>query len=193
MWAAGCLASAVAMDKDVAKRLFAAGRPAPDRLPGASCARTWRSDPGRRSWRPSKRALAYPLFVKPANLGSSVGISKARDRDQLAAALDRRRPLRPQAAGGGGRAPRPRDRGERPGQRRPRRQRAGRDRPGNEFYDYNAKYLDDNSELLIPAPLDRRHGATACRTTPSRAFKALDCAGLARVDFLVNGASGEIF
>ena len=64
--------------------------------------------------------------------------------------------------------------------------------PGNEFYDYNAKYIDDNSELCIPARVD---GETAGRlqALAVQAFQALDCEGLARVDFLMDGASGALY
>ncbi len=64
--------------------------------------------------------------------------------------------------------------------------------PGNEFYDYNAKYVDDNSELLIPAPLPAET-VQRLQEYAVRAFAALDCAGLARVDFLLDGESGELF
>ena len=186
----GVLASACGMDKEVAKRLFAgAGLPqvAFVLLPRSM----WRSNPGD-CLAKVETALAYPVFVKPANLGSSVGISKARDRGQLAEALDLAarfdRKLLVEAA-----VPHARELEVSVlGNDTPVASVPGEIVPGNEFYDYNAKYIDDNSELLIPAPL----AAAAVQQIQEyavRAFVALDCAGLARVDFLLNGESGELY
>ena len=186
----GVLASACGMDKEVAKRLFAgAGLPQVAYCAAAS-ASMWRSNPDD-CLDEVEAALSYPVFVKPANLGSSVGISKARDRGQLAEALDLAarfdRKLLVEAA-----VPHAREiEVSVLGNDAPIASVPGEIVPGNEFYDYNAKYIDDNSELLIPAPLD---AATVqqIQEYAVRAFVALDCAGLARVDFLLDGESGEL-
>jgi D-alanine-D-alanine ligase len=186
----GVLASAVGMDKIVARRLFAdAGLP---QTPYATLARqAWRKD-REGSLQAIEQALPYPLFVKPANMGSSVGVSKARSREQLAAALDLAarfdRKLLIEAA-----VPHARELEVSVlGNDEPIASAPGEIVPGNEFYDYNAKYIDDNSELCIPAQVD---GDTVRRLQEYavRAFQALDCEGLARVDFLMDGESGELY
>jgi len=186
----GVLASACGMDKEVAKRLFAGVG-----LPQADYMLLQRG-----AWRRNsdgcldgvEAAFSYPVFVKPANMGSSVGISKARTRRQLAEALDLAaqfdRKLLVEAA-----VPHARELELSVlGNDQPIASVPGEIVPGNEFYDYSAKYIDDNSQLLIPAPLD---AATVERLQDYavRAFLALDCAGLARVDFLMDGESGEVF
>lgn len=186
----GVLASACGMDKEVAKRLFAGtGLP---QVAYVSLQRSgWRSNPSG-CLAQVEAALAYPVFVKPANLGSSVGISKARNREQLVEALDLAaqfdRKLLVEAA-----VPHARELEVSVlGNDAPIASVPGEIVPGNEFYDYNAKYIDDNSELLIPAPL-AADTARRLQEYAVRAFAALDCAGLARVDFLMNGESGELF
>jgi D-alanine-D-alanine ligase len=186
----GVLASACGMDKEVAKRLFAgAGLPQVPYLLAAR--RAWRSDPVA-CLDAIEATLPYPLFVKPANLGSSVGISKARNRAQLTGALDLAaqfdRKLLIEAA-----VPYARELEVSVlGNEEPIASVPGEIVPGNEFYDYDAKYIDDNSELRIPAPLAAETVQALQRHAVS-AFQALDCAGLARVDFLMNGETGEIF
>lgn len=185
----GVLASACGMDKIVARRLFAqAGLP-----------QVQYTTLSRRGWREDRKGcllavegtLGYPVFVKPANLGSSVGISKARDREQLAAALDLAaqydRRLLIEAA-----VPQARELEVSVlGNDQPVASVPGEIVPGNEFYDYDAKYVDDNSELLIPAPLEA-DVVRVLQKLAVRSFVTLDCAGLARVDFLMDGTSGEI-
>jgi D-alanine-D-alanine ligase len=186
----GVLASAVCMDKGLARRLFAAAG-----LPIAESRELLRS-----VWHATpeevldglETALGYPMFVKPANLGSSVGISKARTRDQLVKALDHAarfdRKLVIERA-----VPNAREiEVSVLGNDDPEASVPGEIIPGAEFYDYAAKYLDDCSELLIPAPLDEETTARV-RELAVRAFKAADCSGLARVDFLLDGESGELF
>ena len=186
----GVLASAVGMDKVVARRLFAAaGLPQVQYF--ALARRSWRGD-RTGSLDAIEAALPYPLFVKPANMGSSVGVSKARSREQLAAALDLAaqfdRKLLIEAA-----VPHARELEVSVlGNDQPVASIPGEIVPGNEFYDYNAKYIDDNSELCIPAPLDGE-AVRVLQEYAVRAFQALDCEGLARVDFLMDGESGEIF
>ena len=186
----GVLASSLCMDKIAAKEIFAAaGLPQSDSR--AVLRAAWQHNP-EQVLDTLEAAFAYPLFVKPANLGSSVGISKATDRDSLRAALalaaryDRR--LLVECAV--------------PHAREIEVSVLGNDDviasvpgeilPGAEFYDYAAKYLDDSSSLIIPANLDEATTA-AVREMAVRAFRAVDGSGLARVDFLIDGESGEIF
>ncbi len=133
----------------------------------------------------------YPLFVKPANLGSSVGVSKAHDREglraglTLAARFDRRlvveraidaREIECSVLGNDD----------------PEASVVGEVVPCNEFYDYRAKYVDDDSELCIPADLPPET-SEAIRHMAVQAFLALDCAGMARADFFVCRKTGEIY
>ena len=133
----------------------------------------------------------YPLFVKPANLGSSVGITKCNNRADLgeglmeAAAYDRRVLV---------------ERGVSAheievsvlGNDMPEASVAGEVLPSREFYSYESKYVDGTSGLLIPAPLPSGT-AEKIREMAVSAFKAIDCAGMARVDFFVEKTTGEIF
>jgi D-alanine-D-alanine ligase len=186
----GVLASAVAMDKAIAKEIFAqAGlRQTEFRL---VLRKRWQSQP---TWvlGELERQMAYPLFVKPANLGSSIGVSKVNTRNELAAGLELachydRRVLVEAAV---------------PNAREIEISVLGNDDPivsipgeivpGNEFYDYAAKYLDDNSDLLIPAPLDQALVAEAQQMALA-AYRVADCAGMARVDFLLDNASQTLY
>ncbi len=186
----GVLGSAVAMDKDVARKLFAChGLPQVRYLTVRR--HTWRQAPEAEIDR-IEATLPYPLFVKPANLGSSVGVSKARDRRQLQAAIELATrydsKLLVEAA-----VPHAREiEVSVLGNDEPEASVAGEIIPANEFYDYNAKYESAGSQLLIPARLDE---ATMQRvqSLAVQAFQALDCAGLARVDFLVAGDNGGIY
>jgi D-alanine-D-alanine ligase len=186
----GVLASSLAMDKIAARAAFAAHG-----LPQVDYRAVKRSD-----WesRPDtvltilEAGLSYPMFVKPANLGSSIGVSKARDREGLRAALDEaarydRRLLVEEAV------PHAREiECSVLGNDRPIASVPGEVVPSNEYYDYAAKYIDGQSQLLIPAPIPA--GAAArVRELAVQAFLAVDGAGLARVDFLMNGETGEIF
>jgi D-alanine-D-alanine ligase len=186
----GVLASAVGMDKIAFKKVCAShGLPmSPWR---AVRRKEWEADGGA-VIAALEAALRYPMFVKPANLGSSIGISKARDRVELAVALaeaaryDRRLLIEegvPQA--------REIECGVL-GNDDPIASVPGEVVPGNEFYDYAAKYLDGDSQLLIPAPLPVETTARV-RELAIRAFKAIDGAGLARVDFLLDGITGEVY
>jgi D-alanine-D-alanine ligase len=187
---AGVLASAVGMDKAVMKVVFA-GRG----LPVVPCRvlhrREWEHDREQIS-AACAAALGLPLFVKPANLGSSVGISKAKHRDGLVAAIEHafefdRKVVVEQAVA---------DAREIEcavlGNDVPEASVPGEIVPNREFYDYEAKYLDDRSELIIPAPLGDEL-ADAVRHMALEAFKAIDCAGMARVDFLLARATGQLF
>jgi D-alanine-D-alanine ligase len=186
----GVLSSAVAMDKAMAKQLFAqAGlRQTEFRLVLRKC---WQSQPDD-LLHELERQLAYPLFVKPANLGSSIGISKVSTRNELAAGLelachyDRR--VLVEAA-----VPNAREiEVSVLGNDDPVVSLPGEIVPGNEFYDYAAKYLDDNSDLLIPAPIDQTLMAEVQRMALA-AYRVTDCAGMARVDFLLDNASQTLY
>jgi D-alanine-D-alanine ligase len=134
----------------------------------------------------------YPIFTKPANLGSSVGVTKCRNRSDLmeglmeAARYDRRVLVER-----GLDKPREIEVGVL-GNDQPLASLPGEIVPGDDFYSYRAKYLDDNSELIIPARLSPEQ-TQQIQEIAVRAFQAIDCAGLARIDFLLDRASGEIF
>ncbi|HXX23506.1 MAG TPA: D-alanine--D-alanine ligase family protein [Terriglobia bacterium] len=186
---AGVLASSTGMDKDVMKRLFRdAG------LPVVSwelvLRKEWEDDPAGVRRRIEKR-LRYPLFVKPANLGSSVGITKVHEPGELEAGMELaaqydRKILVEKAV----------DAQEIEcavlGNDNPQASVPGEIVPVNEFYDYEAKYIKEGSELLIPARLSPRQ-TKRVQELAVRAFKAVDCAGMARVDFLLDRKSGKIF
>ena len=179
---AGVAASAVGMDKALARAIFAASG-----LPQTQYSVIARSD-WRRAQVPVLERLEgehdYPLFVKPANLGSSVGISKAHDRQELKAGLElasqydtkliversveNARELECAVLGN----------------EYPKASGVGEIIPGAEFYDYTTKYIDDQSELVIPAELEKSE-SEAIQELAIRTFKAIDCSGLARVDFFM--------
>jgi D-alanine-D-alanine ligase len=140
--------------------------------------------------------LKYPVFVKPENLGSSVGISKARDRKELgpaiaeAAKFDRKIVVE---LGVGGKKQKAREiECSVLGNDRAEASVPGEIVPSTEFYDYNAKYLDEGSQLIIPAKLSKAEAKKVQQLAVS-AFKAVDCAGLARVDFLMDPKSRKIY
>jgi D-alanine-D-alanine ligase len=150
----------------------------------------WQRDP-RRACEQVEAQLRYPLFVKPANMGSSVGVSKATDRAALenglaeAAGYDRRivveqgipaREIEVSVLGNDA----------------PEASVPGEVLPANEWYDYAAKYLSDASQIVIPAPIGPEL-ATQVRELAVRAFAAVDGAGLARVDFLLHRESGALY
>ena len=186
----GVLGSAAGMDKAAMKKLFAAaGLP---QTPWISLLRSeWRANP-RACTRKIEAALKYPVFVKPANLGSSVGISKVHDRSELAAAMDEaasfdRKLVIEQGVGGQGAKPRELEVAVL-GNDSPEASVVGEIIPGAEFYDYEAKYLSDASVPIIPARLTAPE-SKQIRQMAIEAFKACDCAGLARVDFLMEPAA----
>lgn len=192
----GVLGSSAGMDKDAMKKLFAsAGLP---QTPHVTLLRSeWRADP-RRCQRTIEKMLAYPLFVKPANLGSSVGISKVKSRAELAAAMDLaasfdRKLVVEQGVGGPGAKPRELEVAVL-GNDSPEASVVGEIVPAKEFYDYEAKYQlsgPDESVSIIPAKLTAAE-QKQIRTMALAAFRACDCAGLARVDFLMEPAvSGD--
>jgi D-alanine-D-alanine ligase len=185
----GVLGSATGMDKSAMKQLFAAaGLP---QTPHVNLLRSeWKTDP-KRCTKLIEKKLAYPIFVKPANLGSSVGISKVHDRSELASAMDLaasfdRKLIIEQGVGGPGAKPRELEVAVL-GNDAPIASVVGEIVPGAEFYDYEAKYLSDASIPIIPAKLTKSE-SKKIREMAVAAFRACDCAGLARVDFLMEPA-----
>ncbi len=187
---AGVLGSAVGMDKALFKEVMRAWN-----LPVVESITVLRSQVERdpQGIISQAEALAdYPLFTKPANLGSSVGITKCRNRSDLyeglreAAAYDRRVLVERGIAGA------------REievsvlGNSQPRASVVGEIRPSGDFYTYAAKYLDDRSELIIPAPLPESL-SEHIRQTAVQAYLAIDCAGMARVDFLLSKETGLLY
>ncbi len=182
----GVLGSAAGMDKVIMKQIFAAhGLPQTPFL--AAVRADWHADP-KRLTKQIEKHLRYPLFVKPANLGSSVGISKVHDRSELAAAMDLaasfdRKLIIEEGVGGPSAKPRELEVAVL-GNDTPEASVVGEIVPGAEFYDYAAKYLSDTSTPHIPADLPPAI-AKRIRKMAIAAFQACDCAGLARVDFLL--------
>jgi D-alanine-D-alanine ligase len=186
---AGVLGSAVGMDKAVMKAVFAAqGLPVCGYQ--ALLASAWKNDPAT-IIAAVEAQFAYPVFVKPANLGSSVGVSKAHDRQELRRALDLaarydRKLLVEQAINAreiecavlGNDAP--------------IASVAGEVIPSNEFYDYHAKYLDNASTLHIPAQIPAETMRLVQRLAV-QAFQAIDCAGMARADFFLDKDDGTVY
>ena len=185
----GVLGSAAGMDKDVMKRLFAqAGLPIVKHV--TLLRGEWESSP-RKAIARIESALEYPAFVKPANLGSSVGISKVHDRKELGPALDLaakydRKIIVEQGVGGINGKARELEVAVL-GNDDPKASVVGEIIPGKEFYDYEAKYLSEGSVPVIPAKLTRSE-STQIREMAVAAFRACDLAGLARVDFLMEPA-----
>ncbi|HWC17073.1 MAG TPA: D-alanine--D-alanine ligase family protein [Terriglobales bacterium] len=191
---AGVLGSAAGMDKDIMKRLFAAaGLPIVKHV--SVLRRAWEKEP-KKIQKQIEAKLKYPVFVKPANLGSSVGISKAHDSKELGRALDvaasyDRKLIIEQGVGGKKQKAREIECSVL-GNDDPKASVPGEIVPVKEFYDYAAKYLDEGSELLIPAKLSKS-AAKQVQQMAIDAFKAVDCSGLARVDFLLDPTSGKLY
>ncbi|MFC5702485.1 D-alanine--D-alanine ligase [Cohnella faecalis] len=185
---AGVLASSVGMDKVAMKTMFAhAG------LPQVGFRHFnrfgWKSD--REARLNEVEELGYPCFVKPANLGSSVGVSKARDREELASAVelalrfDRKviveefvdaREIEVSVLGND----------------EPIASVPGEICSSNEFYDYKAKYIDGKSAMVIPAEIPPET-AEQLRSMAVRAFLAIDGSGLCRADFFLRRSDGALF
>ena len=188
---AGVVGSAAAMDKAMMKRAFRAERlPVKDYLVVRRSA--WRRDPGRIQ-KEAEARLGYPMFVKPANLGSSVGVYRIDDSGAFpglvedAAGFDTKVLVEAAAE----------DCHEIEcavlGNDDPEASVAGEIVPSRDFYDYNAKYVDDASELIIPAPLPPETSERV-RELSIAAFRAVEARGLARVDFFVErGGERRVF
>jgi D-alanine-D-alanine ligase len=184
----GVLGSAVGMDKDMQKRLFLQAK-----LPVGDFLAVTRAD-----WEKSRgtvlsairKKFRFPVFVKPATLGSSVGMTKAHDAKELAAAMDlaaefaqkilveraiRGREIEISVLGN----------------EDPKASIPGEIVPHREFYDYAAKYLEEGTRLLIPAKLKRAQ-VKRFQEFAVRAFRALECLGMARVDFFLEHRTNRI-
>lgn len=185
---AGVAASAVGMDKALMKSIFrSAGLPVVDNV--VVMRPNWERAP-EETIREIERVLRYPCFVKPANLGSSVGITKAHNWDELAQGLataaqyDRKilvekgveaREIECSVLGND----------------EPLASLPGEIIPRREFYDYDAKYADETTQLIVPADLTADQ-TRAVQEYAVRAFKAIDCSGMARVDFFIERGEGRI-
>jgi D-alanine-D-alanine ligase len=187
---AGVVGSATGMDKAVMKALFAAAG-LPIVKHETVLRRVWRNGRGKILVDLTTR-LRYPLFVKPANLGSSVGVSRVKDGDSLRTALDLAwtfdDKLVVEVA-----VPAAREiECSVLGNEAPEASVPGEVIPSGEFYDYEAKYLDDRSEIVIPARLSPASTAQI-RMLAIDAYRALDCAGMARVDFLFDESGDRLY
>ena len=186
---AGVLASSVGMDKDVQKRLFEyAGLPI---VPFVAVSRKeWEREP-KRTLAKIPKALRYPLFVKPATLGSSVGMTRVAKAKELPAALNlaaefalkiiiekavNAREIEVSVLGND----------------EPKASVPGEIIPHREYYDYTAKYLEEGTRLEIPAKLTRAQ-AKKIQEYAIRAFRAIDGTGMARADFFVDKKTSRIF
>jgi D-alanine-D-alanine ligase len=191
---AGVLGSSAGMDKDITKSLFrAAGLPI---VRHVTVLRGQFEREPKKVQKLVESKLKYPVFVKPANLGSSVGISKAHEPNELgpaiveAAKFDRKIVIEESVGGKKNRA--------REiecavlGNDDPKASIAGEIVPCREFYDYDAKYLVEGSEAVIPAKITKKEMKTVQKLAIA-AFQAVDCTGLARVDFLMDPKSRKIF
>lgn len=186
----GVLGSAVCMDKVMTKQVLAS-HGVPQVAYDLAVRAEWRRDPDAVQAR--ARQLGFPVFVKPANLGSSVGISKARTEAELTRALDLafqydRRVIIEAMTNG---KPRELEVGIL-GNDAPIASPVGELRFGAEFYDYHTKYTEGEATMHIPADVPR-DVQERVRELALTAFRALDCAGLARVDFFYVEATGELF
>ena len=190
---AGVLGSAAGMDKDIMKSLFiAAGLPIVKHV--TILRSDWAKDP-KKVEKPVAK-LKYPVFVKPANLGSSVGISKAHNKKELGPAIEEaakfdRKIVIEQSVGGIKEKAREIECSVL-GNDEAAASVPGEIVPIKEFYDYNAKYLDEGSQLIIPAKLTKAE-TKKVQELAVKAFKAVDCSGLARVDFLMDPKTRKIY
>jgi D-alanine-D-alanine ligase len=190
----GVLGSAAGMDKDIMKRLF--------RDAGLAIVKhvtvlrsQWEQEP-KKVKKLIETSLKYPVFVKPANLGSSVGITKVHDSSELtagmaeAAKFDRKIVIE-QGVGGSKRKAREIECAVL-GNDKPKASVCGEIVPIKEFYDYEAKYIDEGSELVLPAKISKAL-QKQIQEMAIRGFQACDCSGLARVDFLMDPATEKIY
>ena len=190
---AGVLGSAAGMDKDIMKSLFiAAGIPIVKHV--TLLRSMWEKEPKKVAKLVGK--LKYPVFVKPANLGSSVGISKAHNRKELGPAIEEaarfdRKIVIEQGVGGAKEKAREIECSVL-GNDEPAASVPGEIVPGKEFYDYTAKYVEEGSQLIIPAKLSKSE-TKKVQDLAIAAFKAVDCSGLARVDFLMDPKTRKIY
>jgi D-alanine-D-alanine ligase len=184
----GVLGSAVGMDKDMQKRLFLQAKlPVCDFL--AVTRAEWEKSRGK-VLSAIRKKFRFPVFVKPATLGSSVGMTKAHDAKELAAAMDLAAEFAQKILVE--RAIRGREiEVSILGNEDPKASIPGEIVPHREFYDYAAKYLEEGTSLLIPAKL-KRPQVKRFQEYAVRAFRALECLGMARVDFFLEHRTGRI-
>jgi D-alanine-D-alanine ligase len=186
---AGVLGSALGMDKVVQKTLWRGlGLPVTDFV--AVSRRMFEHDPDA-VLDQVERDIGYPAFVKPANLGSSVGVTKAASRDQLQRGLHAAARYDSKLIVEHGIDARELEVGVL-GNDDPQVSIVGEILPGAEFYDYRAKYLDNNSRGVIPADIPPAL-ADEVRALAVQAFKAVAACGLARVDFFLERGSGRLY
>ncbi|MDF1508574.1 D-alanine--D-alanine ligase [Robertmurraya sp. DFI.2.37] len=177
----GVLASSAGMDKVIMKNIFAqAGLPQVNYV--WFIRSEWEQN-REKAYGVVEEELGYPCFVKPANLGSSVGISKCSNREELAGAFEEAFQFDRKIIIEQGIEAREIELGVL-GNDKPQCSVAGEIIPKVEFYDYKAKYEDGNTALIIPAEITESEYATL-QELALRAFKALDCSGLVRADFFL--------
>jgi D-alanine-D-alanine ligase len=182
------------MDKDIMKSLFAAaGLPIVKHV--TLLRSQWEKDP-KKVTREVEKKLKYPVFVKPANLGSSVGISKVHHRKELGPAIETaatydRKMIVEQGVGGKKHKARELECSVL-GNDEPAASIGGEIVPSTEFYDYKAKYLEEGSQLIVPAKVTKKQ-MKRLQEMAIAAFQAVDCSGLARVDFLMDPKSEKIY
>ncbi len=182
-------ASAVGMDKILMKAVFAAhGLPSVDYMPVRRA--DWERDP-RACLDEIADGLGFPCFVKPSNLGSSVGISKVHAAEELSAALNLAAEFSPRIIVERGISARELECGVL-GNEAPEASAVGEVIPRREFYDYEAKYYDPQTRFVIPADIPNAV-ADDVRAMAIRAFTALGASGLARVDFFLERETGRIY
>ena len=185
---AGTAASAAGMDKTIMKALFAqSGLPIPPFL--WFYRSRWKADPDS-CIKQIESELPYPVFIKPANLGSSVGISKAHDRRELAPAINDAARYDAKIMVEKGVQAREIECSVL-GNENPKASLPGELVPKREFYDYVAKYIEDSTELHIPAKLEPELIAKI-QELSVRAFAAIGCSGMARVDLFLERDSGNL-
>jgi len=186
---AGVMSSAVGMDKAVMKALFVSKN-----LPVTRYLTLLESDwlPRKAEWTVRLRdEFDFPVFIKPANLGSSVGISKVKTAAQTAAALelafsyDRKILVEEGIAGREFEC-------SVLGNDLPRASLPGEVIPGREFYDYDDKYLEGKTRFKIPADLSAEKSSEIQRLAVE-AYRTIDCSGMARVDFFLESSTGKVF
>ncbi len=177
----GVLASAAGMDKIIMKNIFRdAGLDQVNYIPVIRS--EWEQNP-EQAYDEVEKKLNFPCFVKPANLGSSVGINKCRNRKELAAAFEEAFQFDRRIIVEQGVEAREVEIGVL-GNENPECSVVGEIIPKADFYDYEAKYEDDSTSLIIPAELPEET-VRKIEKMAIRAFKALDCSGLVRADFFV--------
>lgn len=187
---AGVLGSALGMDKVLMKTVFQqAGLPVTDFT--WTTRKKWRENP-KKVQQQIEDVLTYPVFVKPANLGSSVGISKAKNSNELIAAIELAAKFDRKIIIEAG-VPNAREiEVSVLGNHDPIASVPGEIFPSREFYDYAAKYLDDATKLQIPAELSKEV-TTQLQDMAKQAFEVISCEGLARIDFLIDAKTLKVF